>query len=459
MSVQGDATRAVNDRTRQRLAVRSSLKAGGLTSFSGTVWYLAILVTTTFFASTSFEAAGLRSLLVPLALLLGGVSMLFSVPSQISAARGSSLPGGATIRSLIFWTFVLASTLAVIALGAVLALGTVARPLTDGLPDEAAARSFLSLMPLAYVFVVASDFIEGFLRGCGRFLQASSLVVTRAVVICCSYAVWVGPLDGDPLALPWFYMAGGGVSLIAGTLVVMILVRPTRVDTSPSGRDRMGRLVGRVGLPVLASYVLLSSVVGIQITFVSIGLGRDAEIAFSGMQTVQTLCVVAAMGVAVGVSSEVLRRAAGGGLSTRTVNAVIARVSTIVFVIEAVVLIVFLAVAGPVLDLLLVGVSVSQDLRIGAVLLVVTALFIANDVLVLTVLEEIGVALLSLGLNILYFAALVAVTWTTTQRGTFTSLAAGLLILSITGAGALRGVLLLRSRLRPNKSTSQGESA
>jgi hypothetical protein len=215
---------------------------------------------------------------------------------------------------------------------------------------------------------------------------------------------------------------------------------------------RNGPLVLRVGVPVLGSYVLLSSVVAIQIALVSVGLGENAEVAFSGMQTVQSLCVVAAMGVAVGVSSEVLRRATNEGLAASSVSAAIARTSTIIFLVEVILFGAFLAAMRPLLEMILVGAEVNGDITTGAVLLVLTSLIIANDVFVLTVLEEIGAALLSLGLNAVYFGALIAVTWAAAFNGSFSLLGGGLLALSVGGAVSLRFVLRIRAR-RPAPTT------
>jgi hypothetical protein len=432
--------------------VRSALRAGALTSVTGTSWYVAILVTSITFASTGPEAAGLRSLLVPLALLLGGVSMLFSVPAQIGAARGGRYPSGDSARSWIRWSVVVAATFAALSAVVMIALHTVARPLIIDFPDEAAAARFLALMPIGYILLGCSDLIEGFLRGSGRFKSASSLVLTRAAVISCGYALWVGPLGGDPLVLPWFYVAGGAATMIAGSIMVAFIAQPAITSSRVRMAPRNGPLVLRVGVPVLGSYVLLSSVVAIQIALVSVGLGENAEVAFSGMQTVQSLCVVAAMGVAVGVSSEVLRRATNEGLAASSVSAAIARTSTIIFLVEVILFGAFLAAMRPLLEMILVGAEVNGDITTGAVLLVLTSLIIANDVFVLTVLEEIGAALLSLGLNAVYFGALIAVTWAAAFNGSFSLLGGGLLALSVGGAVSLRFVLRIRAR-RPAPTT------
>lgn len=421
--------------------VRTALKAGTLTSIAGTASYLAILATSISFAAVGPQFAELRSLLVPLTLLFGGVSMLFSLPAQIAGARGSRLPGALTVRGWAVWTLTIAAAFGLLALICSAVFSTFAHGLIDQRHTPNHTVRFLSLMAVGYLPLACSDFIEGFLRGSGRFLQASSLVVARALIICLGYVGAVHLLHADPLLLPWFYALGGLTTFLIGAAYTLSMARRQPREGAESTVQTRS-LVLRVGLPVLASYVLLSTVVGVQIAGVDTGLGSNAQIAFSGMQMVQALCVVAATGIAAGVSSEVLRRAAHNRVRRAELGTIIARTGNVILLIEAGVLIVFLAVAHPVLDVLLVGVKPTSTITVGAILLVVNALLIANDVFVLTVLEEIGLAALSLILNAIYFVALIAVTYLTAALGTFTTLGIGLVALSTAGAIGLR--ILLR---------------
>ncbi|MBH0128787.1 hypothetical protein [Salinibacterium sp. NK8237] len=422
--------------------MRASLSAGTLTSIAGTLSYIAILVTAIFFASAGADAALLRSHLVPLTLLFGGLSLLFSVPSQISGAHGSRYPGGNSRRDWAFWTIGISIVFGVIFVACWSLLSIFGGGLLVGLADPGPGVLFLSYLALGYLPVAASDFIEGHLRGSGRFMQSSGLVFARASITSISYGVGVKVFDLDPLSLPIFFALGGVTSFLIGVSCVLRQSRKTSAPVANATRVEMPKLVRNVGLPVLASYILLSSVVSIQIVAVENGAGLSAQLAFSAMLMVQTLCIVAAIGFAAGVSSEVLRRAADDRLNRASIGTIVARTSTIIFAVEAVVLVVFLTIHEPAINVLLAGVPTTSEIRAGAVVFVIAALLTANNVFVLTVLEEIGLAKLSLILNIIYFGVLIGVTyWTAIALGTFHAVSVGLLILSAAASISLRILL------------------
>lgn len=386
-----------------------ALRAGAVTAVAGTASYLAILLTSNSFAATSVEAADLRSLLVPFTLLLAGLALLFAVSSQVAAARGHRFPGAGSVRGWVLWTCGIGLTFGLIALVVRGVLMSVGDGLLADLSDPSAGANFLSGMVLGYLPLAMSEFVEGHLRGRGRFVQASTLVVCRALIIAVGFAVAVGEAGASPLTLPLFYGAGGVMTLGVGVvLAYRDATRPGRAGASDTALP-MVRIVTRVGLPVFATYCVLSTAVSVQMLSIEIGLGGAERIAFGSIQMFQTLLIVCATGLATGVSAEILRRVVAYKLNSGDIGRVISRIANLVLLGEVAVLLVTLLLREKIFGALLVNVPMTDEIRVGAVLLMIAAFLTANNVLALTVLEEIGRAALSLVLSCVYFALLVAV--------------------------------------------------
>lgn len=440
ISVENESRSQTERRNLHRVAVRA-IRAGGVTSLAGTVAYLAILITTATFASTGNDAAIIRSVLLPCTLLCAGLSMMFSVPAQIGGASGNKYPGGGTLRGWLSSVSWIAFSFGILFVAMRLCLTFLDDVLFGNMEDSDSAGRFLSAMVLCYLFVGVADFTEAHLRGRGLFIVASSLVASRALLIAGGYLVAVHLVGLSPMILPYLYALGSIVTLAIGLTFVLREARNVRLsDREPKVNTR--RLTIRVGLPVFVSYLLLSFVVSAQILAVEQGLGQAAQIAFSSMLFVQTLCVVAATGVAAGASSIVVAEKTDQDFTRSQVGHLVARIANYIAGIQLLIFFVFLVFGRWFLPWILVGTEPIDPFVFGSQMMFAAALLTANSVMIVTMLEELGFGAFGLLLNLSYFVLLITVTFfLATAIGTFTGIGLGLVALSLLACVGLRLIL------------------
>jgi Na+-driven multidrug efflux pump len=348
----------------------------------------------------------IRSVYAPIALLLLAVTTGLSVTVQVVVARcvgrgddravGVNLGSAARIGVL----------LAVLVGGVIVGLSGMLAALVEVPPEHVSEfRSFLVAMAAANILGVLGELTAAVLRGTGQGLPSALLTgcyVTLNLVLVTAFS------GAGLMIVPAASAIAGAVELALGIAFLR------RQGIVPAGwRPDVLRLLGPVGVPVGASYFVLFAVNLLLLRIVA-PAGEAAVAGFSVAYTVQTFVIVPSVGFGSAIAVLMNQRLAAG----QEALTVLRRGLLIVAGSYAVVTLAVVAGGRSLMGLL----STSQEIVDHAARFITvvgptfgcTALMIA----LVTVLEQIGHGAAAVGLNVTYFAVVIAIgEWVVADTG------------------------------------------
>ena len=366
------------------------------------------LVVTGLIGHMDGAALYVRAVYMPIAFLFLAATTGLSVTLQVAVAQCRGRGDDAQIRRY-FGGVVRSGALVYLVLGAALACsaGLLATAMRVPPGRQPAFHAFLLAMTAATAVGMVGELGSAVLRGLGR--TGTSAVVTAVYVSCYLGTVVVGGLvlHGGLIAVA----AGAG---LAGTAEIAlglgILARSGVLPPSAVAAWKPGvpRLLAAIGLPVSASFIVLS-VVNLVLLRIVAPAGQSAVAGFTVGYTVQTFVIVPAVGLGSAVSVLMNQAVAAGAVTAA--RTAFRRGMVIALAGYAAVTVAVLTAGGPAVSLMTGNPVIAADTRhflavvgpsFGCTALVLTAL---------TVLEQVGHGPLAALLNAGYFAAVLIAGW------------------------------------------------
>ncbi|MEV5577224.1 MATE family efflux transporter [Streptomyces parvus] len=351
------------------------------------------------------SALYVRSVYMPVSYLFIAVTTGLAVTLQVVVARSTGRGERATAPGHLLHVACIGVVLHLL-LGVVLvALGG---PLADAVHIPSGERGaflrFLAAMVVGTLFGLLGELGSATLRGLGRTTVAAGVTAVTLVVhlglivlgVLTHQGLWIVPV------------AAGSAGVLEIALVLMLLARREGLRR-PRGRLTPDRgtlsLVGTIGVPVSASYLVLFLVSLLLLRIVSVG-GPDVVAGFNLGYTLQSALIVPA--VAFGSAVALLMNQRLGAAEPTAARALFhkgLRVTLVAYAVPTGVLL-----AAP--DALAAALSTEPQVReaLAEFLTVAGPAFGCTGValMVLTVLEQTGRGPLAVMLNVFYFAVVVA---------------------------------------------------
>ncbi|HEY8980271.1 MAG TPA: MATE family efflux transporter [Streptomyces sp.] len=389
-----------------RDSYRPILRLGVPMVLSSAVGMAAQLAVTGLIGGIGDGALYVRSVYTPVAFLFLAVTTGLGVVLQVVVAQAHGRGEREAVAPYL-GSVARVGILAFVLLG--LALALLGGPLADlmhTLPDrQDDFRRFLLAMTGTTLLGLLGELCSATLRGLGRGGAAAR--VTVVYIACYLGLIGLGAfvLDGGLMAVP---AAGTVAALVEIGLGLWLLVRSGDVALAAltGRRAEVPRLVGAIGVPVGASYLVLF-VTNLLLLRIVAPSGPDAVAGFNVGYTLQTAVVVPAVGFGSAVAILMNQRlGAGDPAAAGRVHRHGLRIALGAY---AVLTVVVLTAGGPLADLLSGDPHVAVHAR--EFLSVVGPTFGCTGVtlMVLTVLEQIGHGPLAITLNAVYFTAVVVV--------------------------------------------------
>lgn len=354
------------------------------------------------------SALYVRSVYMPVSYLFIAVTTGLAVTLQVVVARAtgrgerSTAPGHLLSVARIGVVLHLLLGIALVALGGLLA---DAMHTSSGERDE--FRRFLAAMVAGTLFGLLGELGAATLRGLGRTTVAAC--VTGVTLMVHLGLIVLGVLTHQGLLI--VPVAAGVAGLLEIALVLLVLARREGLRR-PRGRRAPTRdtlsLVGTIGAPVSASYLVLFLVSLLLLRIVAVG-GPDTVAGFNLGYTLQSALIVPAVAFGSAVALLMNQRLGAGDLTAA--RALFHKGLRITLVAYAVPVCVLLAAPGALAGVLSTDPRVADALE--EFLAVAGPAFGCTGValMVLTVLEQTGRGPLAVMLNTFYFAVVVALGW------------------------------------------------
>ncbi len=350
-----------------------------------------------------------RSIYLPLSLVLTAVTVAFAVPVQVAVARsrgdGGPLDQSARIGSaarLVVVALLLLAMLTVIAAGPMGRLASMPAELVPSL------RQFALLMLAAQVLGTLGELGAATLRGLGRAALGTAMSLTAAAVNVTLVAVLGLARGGGLDAVPVSSAVAGAVEIGLGLLLLTHL-GVVRVPHLLRWDPRIVATTLRIGPPIAVSFLVLFVNSILLLHIVSMYGGRSAVEGFSTALSVQDFVTIPAVGFGSGIAVLVNARTGDRASVLRaafTVLVVAYLALTLVLVIGSSTLVHLMLPRGGAAD------QAVHYLHVVGPSLGLTGLTIAA----LTVMEEVGLGAWSVAINLVFLVTVVAVGWVSAAR-------------------------------------------
>ncbi|WP_300680438.1 MATE family efflux transporter [Nocardioides sp.] len=373
-----------------------------------------------------------RSVYLPLSLILTAITTGIAVPLQVAVARsrhGKAIPPDQSARigssaRLAVLAFTVLAVLVALAAAPLAALSSMPASLAPEL------RHFSLLMVVAQLVGAIGELSAATLRGLGRATLGTLVSITLAAVNVGLVALIGLALSVGLDALPIASALAGVVELALGAVLLTrchVLRPPHLARWDPT----MVPTTLQIGLPIAASFLVLFLNSVVMLHVVGAYGDRSTLEGFSSALTVQDLVTIPAVGFGSGIA--VLVNARTGHRVSMLRHAFAVLVGT-----YAVITIVVVAAAAALVDLLLpagaAAAHATHYLHVVGPSLGLTAIAIAA----LTTMEEVGLGAWSVALNLTFLVGVIAVGWiAVAASGTLDGLYITILV-----AGLIAGLLV-----------------
>ncbi|WP_395105050.1 MATE family efflux transporter [Actinomadura sp. SCN-SB] len=345
----------------------------------------------------------LRSLYMPVAFGFAAVCEGIGIATQVAAARAHGRGDRDQEAHLGAGFLLLGAVWMTIAVCALLVCAPLVADVMDVSADQSGRfESFLRWTALANIVRIVPVVGAGILRGRGRAGMATVVTGAAATTEVAVVAGLAGAAGLGVFSVPWAILAEAAV----GACLLLAMGRrslPPSLRAHPDVRSAAS-LLARVGLPVAASFGLLSSF-SLAALWVLAPLGAHLQAAYSTAYTVQMLVIVPT--IALGSATAIVMNHRIGSGRHQELRAAFRAGAQLTLLWYTVVALIIWAAAGPLARIVSGASTVAPLVERYLELIGPTLPLLCLVLMALTVLEQLGEGSLALTLNIVYFATVI----------------------------------------------------